>query len=393
MTVESPPGPIGCPGCGVLAIGHGRPPVPLVDAPAKGRPVLLLWRKRRWRCPEPACVVVTFLEQDETVAAPRSKLTRRAAWGATEQIRREHASVNGIRRQLGTGRRTVWDTIRPLLEAAEADPARFDDGTVLGVDPHIWHHVSTRPIGSGGRGAKELTGMIDPTRDVHGGTRARLLDLVPGRSGEAYRSWLHDRGPAFRDRVEIATLDPFRGFKNTIDEQLEDARAVLDAFHIVKLGTKVVDDVRRLVQQQMHGHRGRKGDPLYGIRNMLRAGEEHLTDRQRARLKRAWVAESGSASSSATSTPAARTTAVPKPSTASSSSTAASPAASATATTTACACCSSAAGYSHDPRSTAKSPNGATPASVYRAYALGSSSGPVHYPSSIATHINAKRAP
>ena len=50
--------------------------------------------------------------------------------------------------------------------------------------------------------------MVDLTRDVHGRTRARLLDLVPGRSGEAYRSWLHDRGPAFRDRVEIATLDP-----------------------------------------------------------------------------------------------------------------------------------------------------------------------------------------
>lgn len=36
VTVESPPGPIGCPGCGVLAIGHGRAPVPLVDAPARG---------------------------------------------------------------------------------------------------------------------------------------------------------------------------------------------------------------------------------------------------------------------------------------------------------------------------------------------------------------------
>lgn len=291
VTVESPPGPIGCPGCGVLAIGHGRAPVPLVDAPAMGRPVRLLWRKRRWRCLEPACPVVTFLEQDTSVAAPRGKLTTRAAWWAIEQIRREHASVNGIRRQLGTGWRTVWESIRPLLGAAEADPARFDDVTVLGVDEHIWHHVSTRPIGSGGRGPKELTGMVDLTRDVHGRTRARLLDLVPGRSGEAYRSWLHDRGPAFRDRVEIATLDPFRGYKNAIDDQLEDARAVLDAFHIVKLGTKVVDDVRRRVQQQMHGHRGRKGDPLYGIRNLLRAGEEHLTDRQRARLERAWAAD------------------------------------------------------------------------------------------------------
>ena len=37
VTVESPPGPVGCPGCGVLAIGHGRAPVPLVEAPAMGR--------------------------------------------------------------------------------------------------------------------------------------------------------------------------------------------------------------------------------------------------------------------------------------------------------------------------------------------------------------------
>ncbi|WP_224744527.1 ISL3 family transposase [Chryseoglobus sp. 28M-23] len=291
VTVESPPGPVGCPGCGVLATGHGRAPVPLVDAPAMGRPVRLLWRKRRWRCAEGACEVVTFLEQDHTVALPRAKLTTRAAWWAIEQMRREHASVNGIRRQLGTSWRTVWETIKPLLQIAEADPARFDGVTVLGVDEHVWHHVSTKPISVGGRGPKELTGMVDLTRDAAGRTRARLLDLVPGRSGEAYRAWLQGRGPDFRDRVKIATLDPFRGCKNAIDDQLDDARAVLDAFHVVKLGTKVVDDVRRRVQQQLHGHRGRKGDPLYGIRNLLRAGEEHLTERQRTRLARAWAAD------------------------------------------------------------------------------------------------------
>ena len=32
-------------------------------------------------------------------------------------------------------------------------------------------------------------------------------------------------------------------------------------------------------------------DPLYRIRNILRAGEEHLTDRQRARLDTAWAAD------------------------------------------------------------------------------------------------------
>jgi transposase len=48
---------------------------------------------------------------------------------------------------------------------------------------------------------------------------------------------------------------------------------VLDAFHVVRLGLKAMEETRRRVQQQQLGHRGRKPDPLYRIRNALRAGE------------------------------------------------------------------------------------------------------------------------
>ena len=219
------------------------------------------------------------MEQDERVAAPRSSLTTGACRWSIEQIGREHASVNVARRELGTGWRTVWDAIRPILEAADANTSRFEGVSILGVDEHVWHHVSSKPIEAGGRGPKELTGMVDLTRDEHGRSRARLLDLVPARSGQAHKTWLTDRGEAFRAWVEIATLDPFRGCKNAIDDQLDDARAVLDAFHVVKLATGVVDEVRRRVQQDIYGHRGRKDDPLYRIRNILRAGAENLTDR------------------------------------------------------------------------------------------------------------------
>ena len=75
--------------------------------------------------------------------------------------------------------------------------------------------------------------MVDLTRDQDRHLQARLLDLVPGRSGEAYKTWLHARGPAFRKNVQVATLDPFHGYKNAIDDQLEDAVAVLDAFYAV----------------------------------------------------------------------------------------------------------------------------------------------------------------
>ena len=284
VVIESAPATTGCRSCGVVASSHGRRDVVLVDVPCFGRPVQLVWRKRTWRCEESRCPIGTWTEQHDDLARPRALLTRRACWWAIGQIRREHASVAGIARQLGTTWKTVWTSIQPLLEAMADDETRFAGVISLGVDEHIWHHVSTKPIDAGGRGPKELTGMVDLTRDQHGRVRARLLDLVPGRSGAAYSEWLTARGDTFRSGVKVATLDPFQGYKNAIDDQLQDATAVLDAFHVVKLGTAAVDECRRRVQQDTLGHRGRKGDPLYGIRTMLRAGAEKLTDRQRARL-------------------------------------------------------------------------------------------------------------
>lgn len=179
----------------------------------------------------------------------------------------------------------MWRAVRVRLEQLAADSARFDGVAMLGVDEHVWHHVDQRK-----RGPKMLTGMVDLTRDEHGRVRARLLDLVPGRSGTVYGDWLTTLGKAFRDGVQVATLDPFRGYKNAVDEHLQDATAVVDAFHVVKLATACVDDVRRRIQHDTLGHRGRKGNPLYGIRTILRASRDRLTDRQHARLAAAFAA-------------------------------------------------------------------------------------------------------
>jgi transposase len=291
VAVESPARVEGCHVCGVVMRSHGRREIRLIDTPCFGRPVELTWRKRTWRCAEPECSGGVLTEQDDAVARPRALLSTRACWWAIGQIRREHASVLGLARQLGTTWRTVWRAIEPLLEQMAADESRFDGVNALGVDEHVWHHVSTKPIEDGGRGPKELTGMVDLSRDSKGRTRARLLDLVPGRSGAAYAGWLTDRNEAFRAGIKVATLDPFHGYKNAIDNELEDAIAVLDAFHVVKLGTAAMDEVRRRVQQETLGHRGRKGNPLYGIQNTLRCGAERLTDKQKARLGKAFIAD------------------------------------------------------------------------------------------------------
>lgn len=286
VTVSTPWQLAGCPDCGVVALSRGRRVRVLRDVPHGDVRVQIVWRQRRWRCGEVECPRGTFAEQVPTLVAARGVLTRRAVWWAVGQLRREHATIAGLARRLGVGWATLWRAVKPELECLAGDPTRFAGVTSLGVDEHIWHHGDVRE-----RGPKELTGMVDLTRDQAGRVHARLLDLVPGRSKKAYTDWLLDRGVDFRARIEVAALDPFGGYKSAIDAELADATAVLDAFHVVKLGTQVVDEVRRRVQQDTTGHRGRKGDPLFGIQTILRAGAENLTDRQLARLETAILAD------------------------------------------------------------------------------------------------------
>lgn len=103
-----------------------------------------------------------------------------------------------------------------------------------------------------------------------------------------FADWLAEQGVEVTVTIEHAALDPFRGYMNAIRDELPDAIAVLDAFHVVKLAGNAVDEVRRRVQQATLGRRGHKEDPLYRIRRTLLTGREHLTNRQRERLEK-WL--------------------------------------------------------------------------------------------------------
>ena len=99
-----------------------------------------------------------------------SRTTRRAHPGrvcgarairwAIRQLRFEGATIAGLARQLATTWNTVWSHIKPCLQAAFDDPARFAGVQVLGVDEHVWHHQDRRR-----RGPRELTGIVDHSRD------------------------------------------------------------------------------------------------------------------------------------------------------------------------------------------------------------------------------------
>lgn len=55
----------------------------------------------------------------------------------------------------------------------------------------------------------------------------------------------------------------------------------MDPFHVVRLAGDALDRCWRRVQHDLHGPRGRVGDPLYAARRTLHTGQALLTDNKR----------------------------------------------------------------------------------------------------------------
>ena len=141
----------------------------------------------------------------------------------------------------------------------------------------MWRHTR--------RGERYVTVMIDltPVRDRSG--PARLVDVVPGRSKKVLKTWLSQRDQEWRGRVEVVAMDGFTGFKSAAGEELPQARAVMDPFHVVSLAASKLDECRRRIQRAIIGRRGRAGDQLYRARRTLHTGAGLLTDTQARRLE------------------------------------------------------------------------------------------------------------
>jgi transposase len=253
----------------------------LAHEPFGWRPTTLLITVRRYRCI--GCGHVW--RQDTTRAAePRAKLSRAGLRWALEGVVCQHLTVARVAEALGVSWNTANTAVldegrRVLIE----DPHRFDAVRVIGVDEHVWRHTR--------RGDKYVTVIIDLTPIRAGTGPARLLDMVEGRSKQAFKQWLAARNEHWRTTVEVVAMDGFTGFKTATTEELPDAVAVMDPFHVVRLAGDALEECRRRVQQHTCGHRGRAGDPLYGARRTLHTGADLLTAAQKQRLENLFAAD------------------------------------------------------------------------------------------------------
>lgn len=270
-----------CRGCGGQGVPRGTVIRKLAHLPLGWRPTALWVRVRRYRCADCARV---WRQDTSQAAAPRAKLSRHAVLWALKSVVIDRMSIARVAAALAASWHTVNDAVltagRQLLIE---DPTRFDGVKVIGVDEHCWRHT--------GHGSHYVTVIIDLTPIRDGTGPSRLLDMVPGRSKKVFKTWLDDQTKAFRDEIKVVAMDGFTGFKTAAAEELPEAVAVMDPFHVVALAGDALDRARQRVQRETLGHRGRSGDPLYGARRTLRTGAGLLTERQHHRLEKVFTSD------------------------------------------------------------------------------------------------------
>ena len=120
----------------------------------------------------------------------------------------------------------MWSHVKPCLQAASDDPARFAGVQVLGGDERRVASPGPTPPGpTRAHRYRATRGKHHPTARLSGPGPGQVWHRVQELAGRARKRLV--RGSANR------RLDPFQGYKNAIDDQIQDATSMLNAFRIV----------------------------------------------------------------------------------------------------------------------------------------------------------------
>lgn len=271
LWVQTLPGLEGCPGCGVPAQSNGRREVTLRDVEMGGRPVVLRWRKRLWKCKERLCAVKTWTERHPQLPS-RRVLTARAEREIARLLGESPTPTSQAAARFGVTWHTAWAAFTRHAEPAVlARQRELPPPRAAGVDETSFVRRNQT------FGSRWCTSIVDVTR-------RRLLEVVHGRSAQVITDWVDQRPAGWAEQVTVAVCDPLRAYAKGLREAFEHAVLVADFYHVTKAGLDAVDQVRVNVTRETLGRRGRKGDHLYDIRRRLLTAPERLSGPRYARL-------------------------------------------------------------------------------------------------------------
>lgn len=262
---------IRCPSCGGATQVKERPVVRYVDLPVYGTPMRLAWRKHRMRCVDVDCSRRSFVLQDHRIAAKGCLLTTRAAKWATVQVGGGR-TVSEVAAELACDWHTVNDAVTIYGAALlAADRKRLTKTRAIGLDETSFVRLS------GHAQADYATTVADVEHH-------QIIDILPSRNYRDVAAFLDKQADDWKARIAFGALDMSNTYAAVYSVILPKAAQVVDAFHVITLANRALDTVRRRVQNEQTGHRGRRHDPLYRARRALLVGEERLDEKAAARL-------------------------------------------------------------------------------------------------------------
>ncbi|MCA1701289.1 MAG: ISL3 family transposase [Actinobacteria bacterium] len=169
--------------------------------------------------------------------------------------------------------RISWYTVGRIIERVVADEQarrgdRLDGLRRIGIDELSWR-----------KGQRYITGVVDHDS-------GRLVWAAGGRDKQTVRRFFCELGDERRAKLELVSSDMGEWITRVVEAECAQATLCLDPFHVVKLATEALDEVRREVWNEAR----RSGDAsgarwLKGARWALWKRPERLTDRQRAKLQ------------------------------------------------------------------------------------------------------------
>lgn len=270
ISIETTANRVQCAGCACAGVPHDRMAVEYRDLAIFGRPARLVWHKRRWRCVEPGCPLRTWTEGSPAFSA-RCLLTNRAGAECCRQVGRHARPVSQMADELGVCWDTVMTAVREHGEPLVDDPARVGNPSAIGIDETTW--LSANKAHS----TRYATGIVDLDRHV-------IIDVVPGNAASDLEGWLGRQPAVWLHGIAVVATDLAESYRAGLAGHLDHAIRVADPFHVVRVANRCLDAVRRRVQNQTLGHRGRKKDPLYRVRKLMLTGAERLEPQANTRM-------------------------------------------------------------------------------------------------------------
>jgi transposase len=169
-----------------------------------------------------------------------------------------------VSRQLGIS----WESVAAIVERVvhrRLDPERFTGLRRIGIDEFSYrkrHHY--------------LTVVVDHER-------RRVVWAGEGRSAQALAPFFELLGAAGCAAIEIVTIDLCAAYIKAVRENLPEAEIVFDRFHVQRLASAAVDEVRRSIVRELAAE-PEKAKAVKGTRFVLLKNPWNLSRKQRSKL-------------------------------------------------------------------------------------------------------------